>query len=122
MPGLGALNLQDQHVVVVVVRRQTRLTRRSDVGVDLYWEVQLDLDRAGQCPDSPDIFLDAVQHDRVALGEVVADTGNIEAAVNEPVVVGAPFVPSLYQPHRRRLAAKQLQQLVDRRRSGQQTI
>src|ERR1700753_3543788 len=101
MPDLRALDLQDQHVVVVVVRSQTRLTWWSEVGVDLYREVQLDLDRAGQHPDSPDVFLDTVQHDRVALGEVIADTGNIEAAVREQVVVGSPFVPSLYQPHRR---------------------
>src|SRR5271166_1592072 len=122
MPDLGALDLQDQHVMVVVVGSQTRLTWRSDVGVDLYWEVQLDLDRAGQRTDSPDVFLDAVQHDRVALGEVVVDTDNIEAAVREQEVLGTLFVSSLDQPHRRWLEAKQLQQLVDRRRSAQQTI
>src|ERR1700759_226467 len=82
MPDLRAPDLQDQHIVVVVVGRQTRLTWRGDVGVDLYWKVQLDLDRTGQRPDRPHVFLDAVQHDRVAVGEVVADTDNIEAAVN----------------------------------------
>src|ERR1700761_2419195 len=122
MPDLRALDLQDQHVVVVVVRSQTRLTWRSDVGVDLYREIQVDLDRAGQRPDRPDVFLDTVQHDRVALGEIVADTDNIEAAVREQVVVGSPFVLTLCQPHRRWLEAKQLQQFVDRRRSGQETI
>src|ERR1700759_2928565 len=73
MPDLRALDLQDQHVVVVVMRSQARLTWRSEVGVDLYREVQLDLYRAGQHPDSPDVLLDTVQHDRVALGEVIAD-------------------------------------------------
>ena len=122
MPDLGALDLQDQNVVVVVVGSQTRLTWRRDVGVDLYREVQLDLDRAGQRPDRAHVLLNAVQHDRVAVGEVVADADKIEAAISKPVVVGALFVSSLYQPHRRWLAAKQLQELVNRRRPGQESI
>ena len=51
MPRLGALNLQDQDVVVVVVRDEPGGLRWRDVGVHLRREVQLHLERSGQCPD-----------------------------------------------------------------------
>src|SRR5271163_4921967 len=122
MPDLGTLDLQDQHIVVVVVGSQPPLPWRGDVGVHLYREVQLDLDRASQRPHRPHVLLNAVQNNRVTLGKVVADTDEIKAAINKPIAVGALFVFSPYQPHRRWLVAKQLQQLVDRRRSRQESI
>ena len=49
------LNLQDQDVVVVVVRDETGGLRRRDVGVHLRREIRLHLKRSGQCSDRPHV-------------------------------------------------------------------
>src|SRR5580693_10341389 len=60
MPDLRSLDLQDQHVVVVVVGNEPSRSRRRDVGVDLYREVQLDLDGMGQRSNRAHVALNAV--------------------------------------------------------------
>ncbi len=92
MPDLRSLDLQDQHVVVVVVGNQASGSGRRDVGVDLYREVQLDLDGVGQRSDRAHVALNAVHNDRVAVGKVLADADKIEAAIDKPVAVRALFL------------------------------
>src|ERR1700742_245111 len=59
VPGLGSLDLQDQDVVVVVVRNESLRSGRSDVGVDLDREIQLDLDGLRQRRNGADVALKA---------------------------------------------------------------
>src|ERR1700761_3461476 len=92
VPGLGSLDLQDQDVVVVVVRNESLRSGRSDVGVDLDREIQLDLDGLRQRGNGADVALNAVQNDGVAVGKVVADADKIKSAIVKPVAVRALFV------------------------------
>ena len=87
VPDLGSPNLQDQHVVLVVVGDKALGFGWREVGVDLRPEVQLDLDGVRQRGDRAHKSLNAVQHDRVAIGKVAANSGNIETAIGEPVGV-----------------------------------
>ena len=67
-------------------------------------------------------MLHAVHDDGVAVGKVIADGGDIESAIGQPVTVRAFFVFSTYQSQRRRLVAKQLEKPVDRGGSRQEGI
>jgi hypothetical protein len=100
MPRLGALNLQDQDVVVIVVPDEPAGLRWRDVGVHPRREVQLHLERSGQCPDRPRVLLDAVDDDGVAVDKVITDARDIESAIGQPVIVRAFLVFSAYQPQR----------------------
>jgi hypothetical protein len=67
------------------------------------------------------VALNAIQNDRVAIGKVVADTGNIEAVINEAVAVGALLSFPLSGALPMALGEK-LQELLARRRTRQQAI
>ena len=69
-----------------------------------------DLEGAGQRPERPHVLLNAVQDDGVAVGEIVADGVDVEAAIGEPVAVGSLFVFSARHPYRRWLVQKRRQQ------------
>ncbi len=122
VPDLRSLDLQDQHVVVVVVGNEPSRSGRRDVSVDLCREVQLDLDGMGQRSNRAHVALNAVHNDREAIGKVVANADEIEAAIDKPIAIGAPLVFLPHQAHRRRLEAIKLQELVQRRRTRQQTV
>src|ERR1700758_793742 len=95
MPDLESQDLQDQHFVRVVVGRESLGRGRGDVDIDLYGKVQLDLDRVRQRRNRAHLPPHAVPPERVAVGEVVANAVNIEAAVDESIAAGtALFVSS----------------------------
>src|ERR1700692_1055936 len=122
MPGLGSHDVQDHYVMFVVVGNETLRCGRSEVGVDLYREVQLHLDGVGQCSNRAHVALDAVQNDGVTIVKVGADPDKIEAAITQPVAVASLLVFFLYQPYCRWLLAKKLQKLIQRRRTRQEAI
>jgi len=122
MPGFGSPKLQDQYVVVVVMRDESAGFRRGDVGVHLHRKVQLDLESAGQGADGPDVLLDAVDDNGVAVIEVAADTGDVEAALRRQVVVRSLLVLAPDQSQSGWLQAEQFDKGVDCRRRREQAV
>ena len=112
MPDLGSANLQDQHVVLVVVRDEALRLRWREIGVELGREVQLDLDGVQQRGQSADVSMNTFQNDRVAVGEVSADGFDVET-VGTPVGVCLLFVVLPDQAHQRQIRPKETQQLVN---------
>jgi hypothetical protein len=94
-------------VPVVMGDEALRLGWR-DIGIDLCREVQFDLDGLRQRGNRAHVLLNVIQHDRVAVGKVASDAGQIETAISKPVIIGAFFVVLFGQAHPRRLRSKQL--------------
>ena len=76
----------------VVVGNESLRHGRGDVNIDLYGKVQLDLDGVRQRRNRAHVALHAVQHDRVAIGKVVANAVDIEAAIDESIAVGTELI------------------------------
>lgn len=122
MPRLGSLDLQDEHVVRVVVGDKAGRLRWRDVGVDARRVVQLDLDGVGQRGDRAQVPLEPIDDEGVAVGQAVAHAGRVQTAVvgavGRPVLVLAGH----HQPHGRRFRLHMRQERVDGRGPGQQAV
>jgi hypothetical protein len=78
--------------VIVGVRNKALRSRGCDIGVDLRRKVQLDLDRVCEQGKGAHVSLNALQDDRVAIAEVLAEGRGIETAAGKPVDVPVPRV------------------------------
>ncbi len=112
-PGLRSLDLQDQHVMVVIMRQEGLRPGWRDIGVDLGLEVELDLDGMRQRGDRGQIAVEAVEHDRIACGKFVADAHQVERAVAHPIGIGVAIAVAPHQPHHRGRRAHDIEELLD---------
>src|SRR3546814_16385144 len=66
MPALRSLDLEDDDVMIVIMRQKALRARRRDIGVDLRPELELDLQPARERRDRADITYAPVEDDREA--------------------------------------------------------
>src|SRR3546814_7014050 len=64
MPALRSLDLEDDDVMIVIMRQKALRARRRDIGVDLRLEIELDLQPARERRDRADITFEPVEDDR----------------------------------------------------------
>src|SRR3546814_3215371 len=60
MPALRSLDLEDDDVMIVIMRQKALRARRRDIGVDLRLEIELDLQPARERRDRADITFEPV--------------------------------------------------------------
>ena len=68
-PALAPGDLQDEHVVDVVVRREALVLRRGDVGVDLHRVAELGGQPGAEVDQRRPGAVQGLQHERGAVGE-----------------------------------------------------
>src|SRR3546814_10595177 len=71
MPALRSLDLEDDDVMIVIMRQKALRARRRDIGVDLRLEIELDLQPARERSDRADITFEPVEDDREARREII---------------------------------------------------
>src|SRR3546814_19324207 len=81
MPALRSLDLEDDDVMIVVMRQEALRARRRDIGVDLRLEIELDLQPACQRRDGADITFEPVEDDRKAGREIIAQCDHVDREI-----------------------------------------
>src|SRR3546814_9998992 len=83
MPALRSLDLEDEDVMIVIMRQKALRARRRDIGVDLRLEIELDLQPARERRDRADITFEPVEDDREARREIIAQRDHVDRAIAE---------------------------------------
>src|SRR3546814_2504282 len=92
MPALRSLDLEDDDVMIVIMRQKALRARRRDIGVDLRLEIELDLQPARERRDRADITFEPVEDDREARREIIAQRDHVDRAIAEAIEIGRAHV------------------------------
>jgi hypothetical protein len=99
--------------VVVIVRHESLGFWRRDVGIDLGFEVRLDLERVRKRGDRLEIALESVHDDGVSGVEVVANSDEVDRTIGEAITLRRLLLFGADETDYRGIGSPELKELLE---------